>query len=132
MSRLGKYFHGLETANLIRYTGRVSKLIGLTIESEGPAVEMGEVCLIYPLKEGQPIVSEVVGFKGSIVLLMPLGDMQGIGPGSRVLATGTSLQVDVGDALLGRVLDGLGNPMDGKGKPDLRKKYPVNNMPPDP
>lgn len=132
MERLGKYFHGLETANLIRYTGRVSKLIGLTIESQGPAVEMGEVCFIYPLKEGKPIVSEVVGFKGEIVLLMPLGDMRGIGPGSKVLASGMSLQVDVGDALLGRVVDGLGNPIDGKGKPDLRKKYPVNNTPPDP
>lgn len=132
MKILGKYQHALHTSNMIKYTGRVSKLIGLTIESEGPAVELGEVCLIYPLKEGEPIISEAVGFKDQTVLLMPLGEMSGIGPGSKVLATGTSLQVDVGEGLLGRVLDGLGEPMDSLGKPDLRKKYPVNNNPPDP
>lgn len=127
-----KYRHVLERANLIRYSGRVSKLIGLTIESQGPAVNMGEICLIYPLKGNKPIVSEVVGFKGETVLLMPLGEMGGIGPGSKVIATGESLTVEVGEGLLGRVLDGLGNPIDGKPKPNLTKKYPVNNLPPNP
>lgn len=127
-----KYRHVLETSTLIRYSGRVSKLIGLTIESQGPAVNMGEVCLIYPLKGDCPIVSEVVGFKGETVLLMPLGEMGGIGPGSKVVATGESLQVEVGEGLLGRVLDGLGNPIDGMSKPVLNRKYPVNNLPPNP
>ncbi len=127
-----KYRHVLDKANLIRYSGRVSKLIGLTIESQGPAVNMGEICLIYPLKGNVPVVSEVVGFKGETVLLMPLGEMGGIGPGSKVVATGESLQVEVGEALLGRVLDGLGNPIDGMPKPLLNKKYPVNNLPPNP
>lgn len=127
-----KYNRILERANLIRYSGRVSKLIGLTIESQGPAVNMGEICLIYPLKGKTPIISEVVGFKGETVLLMPLGEMGGIGPGSKVIATGESLQVEVGDGLLGRVLDGLGNPIDGLPKPILNKKYPVNNLPPNP
>lgn len=127
-----KYRHMLERANLIRYSGRVSKLIGLTIESQGPAVNMGEICLIYPLKGTHPVVSEVVGFKGETVLLMPLGEMGGIGPGSKVVATGESLQVEVGEALLGRVLDGLGNPIDGMPKAALNKKYPVYNLPPNP
>lgn len=129
---IGKYRHTLENSNLIRYSGRVSKLIGLTIESQGPAVNMGEICLIYPLKGNKPVVSEVVGFKGETVLLMPLGEMGGIGPGSKVVATGESLQVEVGEALLGRVLDGLGNPIDGMPKPILNRKYPVNNLPPNP
>ncbi len=127
-----KYNRILERANLIRYSGRVSKLIGLTIESQGPAVNMGEICLIYPLKGKNPIISEVVGFKGETVLLMPLGEMGGIGPGSKVIATGESLQVEVGDGLLGRVLDGLGNPIDGLPKPILNRKYPVYNLPPNP
>lgn len=132
MNFIPKYNRILERANLIRYSGRVSKLIGLTIESQGPAVNMGEICLIYPLKGKNPIISEVVGFKGETVLLMPLGEMGGIGPGSKVIATGESLQVEVGDGLLGRVLDGLGNPIDGLPKPTLNKKYPVNNLPPNP
>lgn len=127
-----KYHHALQRANLIRYSGRVSKLIGLTIESQGPAVNMGEICLIYPLKGTVPVVAEVVGFKGEIVLLMPLGEMGGIGPGSKVVATGESLTVEVGEGLLGRVLDGLGNPIDGFAKPILNKKYPVYNLPPNP
>ncbi|WIF94635.1 flagellar protein export ATPase FliI [Caminicella sporogenes] len=132
MSFVNKYLSALENTNLIRYSGRVSKLIGLTIESLGPAVEIGEVCYIYPLKGGLPIKSEVVGFKGEIVLLMPLGEMNGIGPGSKVIATGQSLHVNVGDELLGRILDGLGNPIDGKGQLITKKKYPVNNQPPNP
>lgn len=132
MNFIPKYRQALERTNRIRYSGRVSKLIGLTIESQGPAVNMGEICLIYPLKGAQPVVSEVVGFKGETVLLMPLGEMGGIGPGSKVVATGESLQVEVGDALLGRVLDGLGNPIDGMPRPTLNRKYPVNNLPPNP
>lgn len=132
MSFLTKYFNSINHANLIKYSGRVSKLVGLTIESLGPAVEIGEVCYIYPLKGGVPIKAEVVGFKGEIVLLMPLGEMNRIGPGSKVVATGHSLKVDVGDHLLGRVLDGLGKPIDGKGPILSTKKYPANNLPPNP
>jgi flagellum-specific ATP synthase len=118
--------------NTIRYSGRVSKLIGLTIESDGPAVQMGEVCLIYPLKQDKPVVAEVVGFKGDTVLLMPLGDMQGLGPGSKVVATGETLSVSVGVEMMGRVLDGLGQPIDDLGAIQFTKKVPVNNDPPNP
>ncbi|MCG8539820.1 MAG: flagellar protein export ATPase FliI [Clostridia bacterium] len=132
MCPLKKYFSVLENTDLLKYSGRVSKLVGLTIESQGPAVEIGEICYIYPLKGGEPIKSEVVGFKEGIVLLMPLGDMNGIGPGSKVVATGHSLQVNVGEHLLGRVLDGLGNPIDDKGLITSQKKYSVDNSPPNP
>ncbi len=130
--KLDKYLHMVQNENFIRFTGKVSKLIGLTIESIGPSVEVGEVCLIYPLKSNEPIVSEVIGFKGEVVLLMPLGEMTGIGPGSKVVATGHALQVDVGESLLGRILDGLGEPIDDRPKPSVKKRYPANNAPPNP
>jgi flagellum-specific ATP synthase len=130
--QLDKYFHALNTTDLIKYTGRVSQVIGLTIESVGPAVNIGEVCWIFALKSPRPILAEVVGFRDKKVLLMPLGEMEGIGPGAKVEATGHSLQVKVGDSLLGRILDGLGNPIDGKGPLNTIKTYPVMGTPPNP
>lgn len=132
MSFVMKYVNGIEKANLLKFSGKVSKLVGLTIESQGPAVEIGEVCYIHPLKGGEPIKSEVVGFRNETVILMPLGDMGGIGPGSLVVATGHSLMVSVGQHLLGRVLDGLGNPLDGKGIVSAKSRYSVDNAPPNP
>ncbi|SHG92563.1 flagellar protein export ATPase FliI [Tepidibacter thalassicus] len=126
------YFQKLREINLIQYTGRVSQVVGLTIESKGPAVKLGEMCYIYPIKSDEPILAEVVGFKEEKVLLMPLGEMDGIGPGSKVVASGHGLEVKVGDELLGRVLDGLGNPIDGGESLNLRESYPVMNQPPNP
>ncbi|WP_432665057.1 flagellar protein export ATPase FliI [Wukongibacter baidiensis] len=132
MSFVMKYLNGIEKTNLLKFSGKVSKLVGLTIESQGPAVEIGEVCYIHPLKGGEPIKSEVVGFRNETVILMPLGDMGGIGPGSLVVATGHSLMVNVGQHLLGRILDGLGNPLDGKGLISSKSRYSVDNAPPNP
>jgi flagellum-specific ATP synthase len=129
---LEKYKNGIENANLIKYSGKVQKIIGLTIESKGPAVEIGEICKIYPLKTQNPIFAEAVGFNDDIVLLMPFGDMSGIGPGSKVVATGDFLKVSVGENLLGRVLDGLGKPIDYDSIPNTRSLYPVDAPPPNP
>ena len=129
---LSKYSQALKENTLLKFSGRVSKIIGLMIESIGPAVEIGEVCDIYPIKSTMPLKGEVVGFNHDKVLIMPLGDMAGIGPGSRVVATGHALQVDVSEELLGRILDGLGNPIDELGKPSVDKKYLANNDPPNP
>lgn len=129
---LEKYREALRETSTLKYSGRVSKIIGLMIESIGPAVEIGEVCDIYPIKKNHPLKGEVVGFNQDKVLIMPLGDMSGIGPGSRVIATGHALQVDVSEELLGRILDGLGNPIDELGKPSVDKRYPANNDPPNP
>lgn len=118
--------------DFVKYTGRVSQVVGLTIEALGPAAKLGELCYIYPLKSEEPIKAEVVGFKGSIVCLMPLGEMGGIGPGSKVEATGQTLKVNVDENLLGRVLDGLGNVIDGKGGTACSVSYPVENTPPNP
>lgn len=127
-----KYLNALAENTTVRFIGRVNKVVGLTIESEGPQVKIGEVCKIIPVENRKPIVAEVVGFSSDKVLLMPLGEMEGVGPGSKVYATGYLLSVEVGDALLGRVIDGVGNLMDG-GKPlNLKKRYAVNNDPPNP
>lgn len=127
-----KYFNELSTMNLIKFTGYVTRIIGLTIESIGPAAEIGEVCDIQPVNGDAAIKAEVVGFKEHKVLLMPLGEMSGIGPGSKVIASGHYLQVSVGESLLGRVLDGLGNPIDGRPAPVTMGKSSANNMPPNP
>ena len=90
----------------IRHMGRVTKVVGLTIESEGPQTHIGELCLIHGGRMGKDMLAEVVGFRDSSVLMMPIGDMAGISPGNPVTATDHQLQIAVGHALLGRVLDG--------------------------
>lgn len=127
-----KYRKILENSDFLEYTGRVSKVVGLTIESVGPEANIGELCYICTTKGVKVVDAEVVGFRGNNVLLMPLGDMNGIGPGSIVVSTGSCLRVGVGECLVGRVLDGLGNPMDNKGKIETEEFYPVNNTPPNP
>lgn len=127
-----KYHEALQNNCFVKYWGKVSQVVGLTIESCGPAVNIGELCYIYTSKGASYIMAEVVGFKDDKVLLMPLGDMSGIGSGSMVVATGHMQRARVGEALIGRVLDGLGNPIDGKGPLEVSRFYPVNNMPPDP
>jgi len=122
----------LEGINTIKSFGKVKRVVGLIIESEGPNVHLGEKCLIQPKFSQELIQAEVVGFKDNTVLLMPLGEMNGIGPGCKVLATGQSLMVKVGDQLLGQVLDGLGNPISDFEAGERLDEYPVDNTPPNP
>jgi flagellum-specific ATP synthase len=127
-----KYINAVSQKRLVKYTGKITKVTGLTIESNGPMASIGELCYIYPHNSKTPIMSEVVGFKDDKILLMPLGDMEGIASGSTVVGSGKSLQVNVGEELIGRVLDGLGNPIDGKGPIKTLKSYPVSKFPPNP
>ncbi len=122
----------LENVELLEYKGRVSKVIGLTIESEGPEVSIGELCELNGKHGQESIQAEVVGFRDNKVLLMPLGEMGGIGPGSRITATGGVLEVAVGSDLVGRVLDGTGSPIDGRGLYGCSEYRPVNGRPPHP
>lgn len=128
---LDKYKKLLDSRSFVRYSGKVTKVVGLTIEAEGPETHIGALCHIFTQND-RMVLAEVVGFKDKQVLLMPIGDMSGIGPGNTVVAADRDLNVGVGQNLLGRVLDGLGNPMDGKGPVEIEKYYPVNNMPPNP
>lgn len=129
---LSKYRSILERSDFIEYSGKVSKVVGLTIESDGPEANIGELCHLHAIRGNKIISAEVVGFKDNKVLLMPFGDMSGIGPGNTVVATGDYLKVGVGRKLTGRVLDGIGNPIDGKGDLEPEDFYPVNNQPPHP
>jgi flagellum-specific ATP synthase len=104
----------LREADLARRHGFVSNLIGLIIEATGLEAEVGEVCLVGTDRERAAVYAEVVGFREGRTLLMPLGELHGIGPGTRVLATGAPFRIAVGPGLLGRVIDGLGLPIDGR------------------
>lgn len=109
------YSSKIDSLRLIKQFGTVSRVAGLVVESKGPAVPVGSLCRIESSDSKVSIPAEVVGFREHTIFLMPLGSIQGITPGSIVTSTGEQLRVPVGDQLLGRVLDGLGNPIDDKG-----------------
>jgi len=115
MGGLAPALAAVRGAALPRQHGRVSELIGLIIEATGLRAQVGEVCLIDAGRRRPPTPAEVVGFRRGRTLLMPLGELEGIGPGRRVTATGRPFEIPVGSAVLGRVIDGLGRPLDGNG-----------------
>jgi flagellum-specific ATP synthase len=132
LSVFDKYTTVIERTETIRYIGRVQRVQGLLIESEGPQAVIGEVCQIE-LSEGGPMVwGEVVGLRGRTVQLMPFTEVAGIQIGSRVIASGSRMEIPVGDGLLGRVLGPLGKPIDGKGDVGSSDLYPVIAEPPNP
>ena len=112
--------------------GRVTRVVGLVIEAVGVDVALGELCRISSLSDDHSVLAEVVGFHERGVLLMPLGELAGLHPGSAVLPLGRSFGVDVGPAMLGRVLNGLGHPIDGRGKLDAQERVPLAGEPPHP
>ena len=123
----------INSTDLFTYMGRVSEVTGLMIESEGPIAKVGELCHIYPSEgSGKPVRAEVVGFSGNKLVLMPLGHVSGISQGSIVVASNHSFRVPVTEELVGRVLDGLGEPFDGKGPILPTDYYDIDNDPPDP
>ncbi|MCI1692394.1 flagellar protein export ATPase FliI [Aneurinibacillus aneurinilyticus] len=132
MLQFEKYLSALQQVDPFRVNGKVSQVIGLTVEAMGPNVKIGEVCHIYPVASLIPVPAEVVGFKDNKVLLMPLGELGAIGPGCDVVATGKPLTVRVGMELLGQVLDGSGKLMNGGLLSNAMVEYPVDNQPPNP
>jgi flagellum-specific ATP synthase len=128
----GGYRQRLSQIETVRHHGRVNQVIGLVIESEGPAGSIGELCHVYTTTQGPAIPAQIVGFRENKVLLMPLGAMTGIHPGSHVVASGHPPTIGVGECLLGRVLNGLGSPMDQLGALHPEERVPVLNSPPNP
>ncbi len=105
--------------------GRVVRTVGLVVESQGPRARIGELCELRRGSEGAALPLEVVGFRDGMVLTVPLGPTSGIRPGDTIVARGGAATVPVGDDLLGRVIDGLGRPMDGAGPAVASSDYPL-------
>ena len=121
----------IRSADLARRRGRVGDLIGLIIEATGIEAEIGELCMVGDGRREPPVPTEVVGFRAGRTLLMPLGELGGIGPGTPVVPTGSPFRVEVGEGLRGRVIDGLGQPLDGRGKPAADERRSTMAAPPD-
>jgi len=121
----GEYYTMVKHTDTIRTYGKVSEIGGLLVEGYDAGSSIGEMCRIYPNGNDYSIEAEVVGFRNSRVLLMPIENLQGVGPGSRILPSGKKAEVKVGGNLLGRVIDGLGNPIDDKGPIEYDTEYPI-------
>lgn len=120
-----KYYRILDQVNPIRIHGKVSEIVGLVVVGHGPVASIGEICGIFQGSSDKPLPAEVVGFKNGKVLLMPLQSLQGLGPGCKIKSLGRKASVNVGENLLGRVIDGLGNPIDNKGPVECESEYPI-------
>ncbi len=127
-----KYHHKLSSVATYTIKGKVTELTGIVVRAVVPGVRIGELCFIVPYHGRVPIKAEVVGFRDQEVLLMPLGELEGIGLGNDVIPTGHTLTVRVGEGLLGRILDGLGDPLDEEtcGPLEFTTEYPVTANPP--
>jgi len=135
-NRIDGYFGALnrriaETDSL-EYRGTIARIVGTTVEADGPASSIGDLCKIYYARSGGHVLAEVEGFKENKVLLMPLGPVTGLSPGDKIISTGFNLQVGVCEGLKGRVLGALGSPIDD-GPPLIPEGfYPLDNDPPPP
>jgi len=127
-----KYHLALKTADPIRMNGKVTQVVGLVAEANGPASRLGTICDIHSKGNRAKVKAEILGFRDDKVLLMPLEDFRGIAPGSRVVAKHQKAMIGVGNGLLGRVIDGLGEPIDGKGPISTDDEYPIYTDPMNP
>jgi len=119
-----KYSSFIETNSFVKKIGKISRIIGLMIESDGPGVAIGSICTIKS-RIRPHILAQVVGFRNNQTLLMPLGDIDGVEPGCPIEATEEQPSFGVSSEIIGRVLDGNGKPIDGKGPIPLGTEYPI-------
>lgn len=125
-------YDALLERSLVKHLGKVTKVVGLTIESIGPEAKLNDLCIIKSNSGAGTVKAEVVGFRDDRVLLMPYDNVEGVGLGSWVENTGAPLQVSVSEELLGKTLDGVGNPMNALQLSEDSRKYSVEASPPDP
>ncbi len=129
---LAHYNRRLKQVDPIVQIGRIYQIIGMIMESVGPRVSLGDLCTIRPRNGQEEGRAEVVGFRENKILLMPLNDISGYSPGSEVVATNEDLSIGVGEGLLGRILNGLGEPIDNDGPVDYAEKRSIYQMPSNP
>jgi flagellum-specific ATP synthase len=129
---LNNFIKELKTYDSYRNMGKIEKIIGMTIEASGPTCNIGDVCRIFSKDMHSHIFAEVVGFNSENVLLMPYTDIEGIGPGSIVDNTGDKLMVKTGDKLIGRIIDAIGQPLDGGEEIDYTGTVPISGEPVNP
>jgi len=120
----GPYFQAVEAAVPVRACGIVNQVVGMVLEGSGPGVPVGSTCRVK-VQTGESLAAEVVGFRQNRVLLMPLGELRGVEPGSRISSTRSRAEVAVGPQLLGRIINGLGEPIDGQGPVMPEDHYPL-------
>ncbi len=126
-----KYHATLAATKPVRLHGKVTQVVGLVIEGYCPDTSVGAICEIKPL-EGDPIPAEVVGFRNNKTLLMPLGELRGVGLDSLISVRRDNATMGVGPDMLGRVIDGLGKPIDDKGPIHFEEEYPIYALPVNP
>ena len=129
---LDSFIERVGTIDTMPSYGRVVRTVGLLIESSGPRVSVGTMCVVGGEGGSEPLPVQVVGFRDSIVLSVPLGDTVGVKPGDRITARSGALTVPVGPAMLGRVIDALGRPLDGAGPVEAQAAYPLYPPPMNP
>jgi flagellum-specific ATP synthase len=133
MSPLASAIATVKETKTVRRYGRITEIVGILAEGRGVSPRIGSICEILSKDGAPPLPAEVVGFRENSVLLMPIGEISGIAPGSRIRPLPSSAgNVRVGNALLGRVIDGLGNPLDGKGPILLDQERPLQAAAPHP
>jgi flagellum-specific ATP synthase len=122
--------HSIAEVHTIRPRGRIEEVVGLSILSRGPGGSVGDLVYIRPGEDEPRIPAEIVGFRSGQVILMPLGPATGVYPGAEVISTGGPMRMRCGPQLLGRIIDGLGNPVDGKGPIPTEEWHPIVCRPP--
>ncbi len=126
MKHLAEELRGMNT---LRVRGKVTNIVGLVVEGYCPDSSVGTLCELTPRDGGPPVPAEVVGFRDSRALLMPLGELRGLGPGSLIRVCRPSASLRVGDGLLGRVIDAMGDVIDGGPRPELDAERPLYALP---
>jgi len=122
----------VRSCKTLRVWGKVTKIVGLVVEGYCPTASVGTMCEITPLDGSEAVTAEVVGFRDGLALMMPLGELRGLGPGSLIRVLRTSATMHVGNELLGRVVDAMGNAIDDMPQPQCEQEMPIYALPPGP
>lgn len=125
-------FNSVRNFDPVRVCGKVTNIIGMLVQGYCPRVSVGSLCEIWSEMNEEPVLAEVVGFRDSMALLMPLGELQGLAPGNLIRLRDSSARLAVGEQMLGRIIDAMGLPIDNKQGFDCPEQRPIYTLPPGP